>query len=72
MAALSDIPAGNNGNLIQRIALKIWDSLIAVGEASARTKEIEYYASLSDEQLAARGIKREQIVLHVYRDRMAY
>lgn len=38
----------------------------------ARTDQIEALNALSDAQLAARGLRREDIVRHVYRDRSAF
>ncbi|MBV1867359.1 MAG: DUF1127 domain-containing protein [Marinosulfonomonas sp.] len=47
-----------------------WDGLIAVAEANSQVKKIQDLHSLSDEALAAKGIRRDQIVQHVFRDRL--
>ncbi|MEL6608638.1 MAG: DUF1127 domain-containing protein [Pseudomonadota bacterium] len=73
MALMSDFePATGNGNIFSRWANAFWNGLVALGEAGARTEEIKYWQSLSDEQLAERGLTRDQIVRHVFRDRIAY
>ncbi len=46
------------------------NALIAMGEASSRTEEVQLLQSLTDEELAARGLKRDEIVRHVFADKM--
>lgn len=46
--------------------------MIRVGEAGARVKRIEYLNSLTDTQLAERGLKREDIVREVFHDRFMF
>ncbi len=46
------------------------NALIAMAEASSRTEEIQLLQSLTDEELAARGLKRDDIVRHVFADKM--
>jgi len=46
----------------------IGNALVAIGEAHPRLRRVEALQRLSDEQLAARGLKREDIVRHVFRD----
>ena len=46
----------------------IFDSLCKLGEASARMKKVEALQSKSDNELAAMGLKRENIVMHVFGD----
>ncbi len=41
--------------------------LVAIMENNTRVKQLEYLSSLSDEQLAAKGLKREEIVHHVFK-----
>ena len=48
----------------------IWAGLMALAEANARTKEIEYLQSLSDEALVAKGIRRDRIVQYAFRGRL--
>lgn len=70
MALISDVP--HQSNLIVRAATAFWTGLVRLGEAGARTKEIEYYKSMSDQELAERGLQRSDIVMHVFRDRVAF
>jgi len=48
--------------------LMAWMERIAV--AISRLEEINHLQSLSDEELAERGIERERIVYHVFADRI--
>ena len=41
-------------------------------DALARTDQVDRLNDLSDEALAAKGLRREDIVRYVYRDRMAF
>lgn len=71
MAALSDVPVIRKENLLVRAATAFWNGLVALGESAARTKELEFFANLTDEELEKRGLTRDQIVRHVYRDRIS-
>ena len=46
----------------------IGNFFVAIMEANARVKKVEFLNSLSDEQLAKRGLKREDIVREVFKD----
>lgn len=46
----------------------IWNALVAAGENSKRMQRIQRLQSLSDEQLSKLGMKREEIVQHVFKD----
>ncbi len=50
----------------------VWNFLVAVGEANARVHRIEALQRLSDAELARRGIRREDIVRHVFADRLFF
>lgn len=41
-------------------------------ECLARRDEIEYLNNLSDAELANRGLTRDQIVQHVFRDKLVF
>ncbi len=45
-----------------------FSALVRVAESNTRVTEVEKLQSLSDEELAAKGIRRDDIVRHVYRD----
>ena len=44
--------------------------LEAFAEKHSRRDQIAFFNSLTDAQLAARGIRRDQIAHHVFRDKM--
>ncbi|MEM6636432.1 MAG: DUF1127 domain-containing protein [Pseudomonadota bacterium] len=45
-----------------------WDMLIATAEASRISKEAEFLLSLSDEELAAQGLNREDLPRYLMRN----
>ena len=47
----------------------VFDVLVHIAEASPRMREIQRLQAMSDEDLAARGLTREGIVQHVFRDK---
>lgn len=48
--------------------LWIWDGLVFLGENSARARVVRQINSMSDEQLAARGLTRADVVKRVISD----
>ena len=46
----------------------IGKAMVAVAEASSRQDQVAYLESLSDEELADKGLTRDRIVMHVFRD----
>lgn len=58
-------------NVISAPFVAIGNALVAVAEASSRTEEIEFLQSQTDEELAARGLTRDEIVRHVFADKLA-
>ncbi|MFY0632441.1 MAG: DUF1127 domain-containing protein [Vannielia sp.] len=46
----------------------VFTGLVAMAEANPRMKAVNRLSAMSDEELAARGLKREDIVRHVFRD----
>lgn len=62
------------GGLLQRLTSAfsaLGHGIEALAEARSRRDQIEALMRLSDEALAARGLTREGIVAHVFRDRAA-
>lgn len=55
-------------NVFAQIGSRIMNGLVAMAEANGRVKQIDRLQSMSDAELAGRGIKREEIVHHVFRD----
>lgn len=53
-----------------RAALGRW--FVRAIERQARTDEIRRLEAMSDRELAARGIRRDRIVHHVFRDRLGW
>lgn len=45
-------------------------AMITAAENSSRMRRIEALEAMTDEELAARGLKRENIVRHVFQDLM--
>lgn len=43
--------------------------LVAIAEANTRYQTLNKLMALSDEELSKRGLKRDQLVHHVYSDR---
>jgi uncharacterized protein YjiS (DUF1127 family) len=48
----------------------IGNGLIAIMESNSRVQYVDHLNAMSDEQLEAKGIKRNEIVQHVFRDYM--
>ncbi|WP_375265512.1 DUF1127 domain-containing protein [Planktotalea sp.] len=60
----------SSASFLKRIGTAIWDVLVEMGHARARTAELQYYMDMSDAQLAAKGLRREDIPRHVFRGMM--
>ena len=54
------------------VLARIARALDTYAEARARSAEIHRLLALPDAELAARGLSRDRIVAHVFRDRMGY
>lgn len=50
------------------IFAKIASVFVSLTENNARARKLAYLSSLTDEQLASKGIKRAEIAQHVFRD----
>jgi uncharacterized protein YjiS (DUF1127 family) len=44
----------------------IGNAMVSIGEANSKVRQVDALNALSDEELAARGIKRQDIVRHVF------
>lgn len=55
-----------------RMFARLGQGFNAYLELRARTAQIDALAALSDAELAARGLTRDRIVAHVFRDRFGY
>ncbi|TCM80526.1 DUF1127 domain-containing protein [Rhodovulum steppense] len=56
---------GRTGSILSTLL----DVLVRVMEHHPRTRQIERLNALSDEDLAARGLTRQDVVRHIFRDR---
>ena len=54
--------------LVVAMFTSIGSGLAKSADASSRTRKIEMLEAKSDEELAALGIKREDITVHVFKD----
>lgn len=68
ITANTGVVSESRPNPVVRFFAAIWNGLLAIGEQNARVKKIEYYMSMSDAELARRGLKRDNIVHYVFRD----
>lgn len=59
-----------SGNLFRNILQGISDWSVRAMNANGRVEEIDALNALSDEQLAAKGLTRDRIVHHVFRDKI--
>ncbi|MCJ7874187.1 DUF1127 domain-containing protein [Marinovum sp. 2_MG-2023] len=50
------------------ILARIGNFMVQIAENNHRIRKVEFLNNLSDEELAARGIRREDIVHHVFSD----
>lgn len=68
---MADVSFGQSANplsFLARIGRGILDAVEAMQRNNARLRELERLNAMTDEQLAARGLRREDIVRHVFRD----
>lgn len=56
---------GPLGRFLAKLGAKLGQGLIEMAENDPRMKQMRELHALSDEQLAARGLKREDIARHV-------
>ncbi|MEM1160216.1 MAG: hypothetical protein AAGJ28_04730 [Pseudomonadota bacterium] len=71
MADTAFQPRTQAGQWLGAIANVLGNGLVQLGELSAGARAARYagnLAKLSDEELAARGLKRDQIVEHAFGD----
>lgn len=64
----SNIAFANAANGVKKFFSSLGKALAFYGESQTRMIQVEKLTSMSDEQLQARGIKREDIVHYVFRD----
>lgn len=50
------------------IAQRLYNGLLWLAERNPRVQQVEKLQAMSDDELAQRGLKRDDIARHVYRD----
>ena len=69
MATIVDVPQGNLiAAGLNRVFNGILNFLVSISMAQSRVRQIEFLCALTDEELAERGLSRQDIVRYVYRD----
>ena len=68
MAVTSTNHAALPANPLRALGEAILGTLVRIAENNSRLREAERLNALTDDQLAARGLKREEIARHVFRD----
>lgn len=67
--ATAALKAGQNTSILQVLAkpfVAFGNALVALAEANPRYRRLEALSKLTDAELAAKGLKREDIVRHVF------
>jgi len=69
MATIVDVPQGNRiAAGLNLVFNGILNFLVSISTAQSRVRQIEFLCALTDEELAERGLSRQDIVRYVYRD----
>ena len=69
MATIVDVPQGNRiAAGLNSLFNGILNFLVSISTAQSRVRQIEFLCALTDEELAERGLSRQDIVRYVYRD----
>ncbi len=66
--ASTNVAQTSSSNGIAAFFRAIGGALVAMAESNTRIRKVEALSALSDEQLKERGIRREDIVRHVFSD----
>lgn len=69
-----ELQTGHRVSILQIIAkpfVALENALIAIAEANPRYRHLEALSNMTDEELAAKGLKREDIVRHVFPEKFA-
>lgn len=67
-ATQTTAPAFDLAGFLRRSASAIGKAFVMISESNARMQAVQRLNDMSDAQLAERGLKREDIVHHVFRD----
>lgn len=69
--AYTTVHTGAGSALLQTLSapfIALGNAMIRLGESNSRTKQVAFLQSLSDADLAKRGISRDQIAHYVFKD----
>lgn len=66
MAHIATHTTSVDGGLVSRLVTSFWNGLMAISQANHLSRQVEALMALSDKELAARGLKREEIARHVF------
>ncbi|MBT8153196.1 hypothetical protein KMP13_04690 [Epibacterium ulvae] len=69
MATLTTTHTGLNITAVFKPFVALGKFLVQLGESNARVQVMRKLMEMSDEELAKRGLKREDIVQHVFADK---
>lgn len=61
---------GVAGNPVTRFFNRIWNGLVYLGENSTRGRALQKLNAVSDAELEARGVTRQEIVRRIFADRL--
>ena len=67
--ALTQTYQGSKLGFFTRLSDRILDTFLQIGQANKAVSEVQFLQSLSDKELERRGIKRDEIVQHVFQDK---
>ncbi|CUH77744.1 hypothetical protein TRM7557_01544 [Tritonibacter multivorans] len=70
MAYATDFAAPKSTGFFARLGAKLADMIETVALSSSRAQLIEELNNLTDAELAAKGLRRDDIVRHVFADKM--
>ena len=69
MGTIVDVRQGNRiAAGLNRVFNGVLNFLVSISTAQSRVRQIEFLCALTDEELAERGLSRQDIVRYVYRD----
>ncbi len=66
MALAQTVKPSFGWNILTRPFVALGNFLVAIGEANSRVRATRVLMAMSDEELAERGLKRDQIVQRVF------
>jgi len=68
MAYVTTQHAETAHGVFSRLGTVFFNAMVRIAERNPRYRKVQALSAMTDEQLAARGLKREDIVRHVFAD----